>query len=303
MGFFFLIAGYFVPVSLDRKGSQSFIADRLLRLGVPLLVYLFVLQPLTIALAQANSWPQIFAIWIIATWNGQFGSGPTWFLQALLSFSLVYVLWRLVARSVGRMDRPLPNHLAFFVSALLVGAGALSLRLVFPVDSPISNLELGYFASYVFLFAIGVAGAHSKWLERVPPQLAPPWLIISAVSLGVMSTSMQFGRRDDYVGGWTTHAAVYAFFEPFFAWGVILGLLRLFQSYLNIPSRLGRYLAARAYGVYLIHAPLLVIVSRSIAHWDAPIAVKFAVAGALCCAASVAATSLILLVPGARRIL
>src|ERR1019366_3667481 len=44
MGFFFLLAGYYTPASYDRKGAWSFLADRLRRLGLPLLGYFFVLS-------------------------------------------------------------------------------------------------------------------------------------------------------------------------------------------------------------------------------------------------------------------
>jgi glucan biosynthesis protein C len=47
MGAFFLISGYFTPGSFDRKGLGSFIKDRLLRLGIPLILFYFVLSPLS----------------------------------------------------------------------------------------------------------------------------------------------------------------------------------------------------------------------------------------------------------------
>ena len=39
MAAFFLLAGYFTPRSLEKKGSGPFLIDRLIRLGIPLLVY------------------------------------------------------------------------------------------------------------------------------------------------------------------------------------------------------------------------------------------------------------------------
>jgi len=45
MGLFFFLSGYFTPASYDRKGAGVFLKDRLLRLGVPLLVFAFVLGP------------------------------------------------------------------------------------------------------------------------------------------------------------------------------------------------------------------------------------------------------------------
>jgi len=44
MGLFFLLAGYFTPGALDRKGPRRFMADRLLRLGLPILVFGLVLS-------------------------------------------------------------------------------------------------------------------------------------------------------------------------------------------------------------------------------------------------------------------
>ena len=39
MGLFLLISAYFVPGSYDRKGAGRFLKDRLIRLGIPLLLY------------------------------------------------------------------------------------------------------------------------------------------------------------------------------------------------------------------------------------------------------------------------
>ena len=46
MGAFFLISGYFTPQSFDSKGAGSFLKDRLLRLGIPLVIFIFVLNPI-----------------------------------------------------------------------------------------------------------------------------------------------------------------------------------------------------------------------------------------------------------------
>lgn len=54
MGMLFLIAAYFIPRAYDRKGFGRFVRDRLFRLGVPTLVYMLILNPLTDLLAQAS---------------------------------------------------------------------------------------------------------------------------------------------------------------------------------------------------------------------------------------------------------
>jgi hypothetical protein len=46
MPLFFFVSGYFTPRSYARKGTREFVRDKLVRLGVPYLVYFFALQPL-----------------------------------------------------------------------------------------------------------------------------------------------------------------------------------------------------------------------------------------------------------------
>lgn len=303
MGFFFLIAGYFTPASYARKGPWRFAADRLLRLGLPLLIFGFVLDPLTVALARAHSTEAMFAMWGQMMARGWFSSGPLWFAQALLNFSAAFMVWRALLRPAPETQRPLPGHAAIFLSALAVGVAAFLLRLVFPVGEAVSNLQFGYFASYILLFAVGAAAARGRWLERVGHDLAVPWLIVSAVALAVLLGAIGLAGTSGYAGGWTVKAVIYAFFEPFFAWGVILGLLWLFRARLNTTTPWSAFLSARAYTVYIVHPPLLVAVSLALALVAAPPAAKFVVAGTLACAASLLVSSLILLVPGSRRVL
>jgi glucan biosynthesis protein C len=46
MALFFLVAGLLTPGALDRKGPRRFARDRLIRLGIPLAAFTFVLWPL-----------------------------------------------------------------------------------------------------------------------------------------------------------------------------------------------------------------------------------------------------------------
>ncbi len=46
MALFFLVAGLLTPASLDRKGARRFARNRLIRLGIPLAAFTFVLWPL-----------------------------------------------------------------------------------------------------------------------------------------------------------------------------------------------------------------------------------------------------------------
>src|SRR5271170_6004777 len=79
MGFFFLLAGYFTPSALERKGYTRFLLDRCLRLGLPLLAFGLLLAPLTVgettAAAGRGLWTGFANLWR----NKEFMNGPLWF--------------------------------------------------------------------------------------------------------------------------------------------------------------------------------------------------------------------------------
>jgi hypothetical protein len=157
MGFFFLIAGYFTPLSLARKGSVQFTRDRLLRLGLPLAAFALVLGPITIGLAGLmEPGGSIFEgiTWVYVLHH--YSCGPLWFAQALILFSLLYVLfnWMVRPRATGFL-RPLPSHRTLLVAALVIGAAAFSIRLWMPVGRVVAGMLPGYFASYLVLFFTG----------------------------------------------------------------------------------------------------------------------------------------------------
>jgi glucans biosynthesis protein C len=81
MGLFFLISAYFVPSSLERKGAAKFMKDRLVRLGVPMLVFMFAVFPVLGYLLFGRL---------------EIGLGHLWFLELLLIFSAAYVAYWLI---------------------------------------------------------------------------------------------------------------------------------------------------------------------------------------------------------------
>ena len=53
----FLLAGYFVPRSYERKGLHRFVKDRWSRIGVPLLIFVLVVHvPVVYLLAGVLHW-------------------------------------------------------------------------------------------------------------------------------------------------------------------------------------------------------------------------------------------------------
>jgi fucose 4-O-acetylase-like acetyltransferase len=94
MGVFFLISGLVTPGSLARKGPRTFARDRIVRLGVPLVLWVLVIWPLLMAGMQAAvSQPTSYS-WELLHGDPFLDTGPMWFVELLLIYSLGYAAWR-----------------------------------------------------------------------------------------------------------------------------------------------------------------------------------------------------------------
>jgi len=312
MGFFFLLAGYFTPGSLERKGYGQFIGDRFTRLGIPLLAFIFILGPLTAAMVAAHDGKNFWNVFPYLWNHAIIINGPLWFAQALIIFSLVYCAWRAAFGSSLtpslRLPRPIPSYARWLLSTILVGAASLLIRQFVPAGKNIIGLQLGYFAPYIFLFAIGIAAWRYDWLRQLQWKHARPWIIALIVAWPAMPVSIAIAMRvfppgeANFGGGHTWPAILYAFWDPFISWGLIAAWLLIARAWMNKPSALWSWLNRRAYAVYIIHPPVLVGVSLLFHSLVAPAILKFVVTGTLSCIATWLIADPLVRVPGIRRI-
>ena len=310
MGLFFLLAGYYTPAPLQAMGSWHYLRNRLQRLGIPLLVYGFVIGPATIALAQTARgkpfWDTLLRLWT----QGEFEKGPLWFAWALLIFALGAVVWRAFNARRGKTDakRPFPTDVALLLAALATGVVAFALRLQWSVGQEVWGLQLGYFASYVMLFVTGCLAASPRWLERWPAAQVSTWRRVAWLALPVLPVvallgGPLLGLRGLPEGGWSIPALVYALWEPFVAWGVILALLQRFQRRFGELGPFGTRLVRRAFAIYVIHPPVVVAVTLAWRHVATPALLKFAVSGSLACVLCYLLAGLLLRLPSVGRVL
>jgi len=313
MGLFFLLAGYFTPSSYARHGAWTYAKERMLRLGVPWLFFGFVLGPATMALAQTAK-GEPFLESLAKLWSaGTFANGPLWFAEALLIFSFAFMAWkglasRLITKPLAAPSPAFPSNLVIGLSALITGAAAFALRLVWPVGTQAWGLQLGYFASYIVLFAAGCLAASGHRLRDLPQGQTRGWLIVSLLTLPVLPlvvaiTAHVPALQGKGVGGWNIAAAVYAFWEPFVAWGLIMALVRTFQRRFTKLSPTWKALTRRAYTIYIIHPPVLVAIALLWRDVPATPLIKFVVTGIATCLACFSIAGLLLRSPALSRIL
>ncbi len=275
MGLFFLLAGYFTPGSYDRKGGASFVRDRLVRLGIPVLIYGLLLDPLVVYIASglhgsywsfyANYLPQVRGV-----------TGPAWFIALLLLFSLVYAAWRGLTRhrtqKTARTGK-LPSYRAILGFIFVLGLLTFVVRIWWPMGwifLPL-NVPVGYLPQYLSLYILGLVAYRRNWFFALTPRMARDWSLIAGLSTlltfggllalaviegaGVAGTTQAVSALK---GGVNWLALGYALWESFLVVGVGIGLLVLFRQCWNHQGRVAKELAADVYTVYLIHPLILV---------------------------------------------
>jgi glucans biosynthesis protein C len=278
MGLLFFIAGTFVPASFDRKGPLRFLRERALRLGLPVLFYMFVLGPIT-EYYCAHSWnstaPTSFANeWVKHIRNGEFlqENGPLWFCLALLIFSLVYVALRVLRPGInGRYDdEPAPSTGRLVGFAIALASLTFLVRLALPSGASFLNMHLGDFPQYILLFGAGVVAARGRWLLKLSLSSGIRWMVIG-LPLGfaawfiILRVGGAFaGNGAAYSGGWHWQAACMNLWESFTCVTMCFGLLVVFREAFDRSGGLAKFMSDNAFSVYVFHPPIVVMAARTL---------------------------------------
>lgn len=307
----FLIAGLLTPGSLERKGPRQFAKDRLLRLGVPFIVYVLLVQPTLIyamahplGAAPGSYWEEYLGA------EQRLDTGPLWFVGVLLIFSLAYAVVVAVRPPPARIA-PLeltPRHLVLVAAA--VAPLSFLVRLVYPYgsESGFTDLNLWEWPACIALFSLGIIMARQGWLAVVPPDLVR-WsrntvLLTLPVMAGVLVLAGALDRGEDAMGGWNALALLFTLAETALAVFGPVWMLGVAQRLLDRPIPWGPQLSRSAYGAFMVQALFLIAIAVLLRPVPLPAEVK-----ALLVAAGGVVTSywfawlLISRVPGVGRVL
>jgi peptidoglycan/LPS O-acetylase OafA/YrhL len=118
-----------------------------------------------------------------------------------------------------------------------------------------------------------------------------------------VATGRFSGDASKLAGGWSISDIVYAFWEPFLAWGIIAMLLWQFRVRFNRPSARWQGWGERAYGAYIVHAPVVVALCILLRGWSAPTVLKFLFVSCVAVVISFSISRALKTLPGVNRIL
>jgi len=298
----FLLAGLLTRPSLERKGVGAYVRDRLLRLGVPFVVFALVLWPLLeYALFRSLGGAPGLGEYLRA--EGSLDTGVLWFVGVLLIFSLAYA--GLVGARGRRQPRAEPREIRTGHLLVLVAAVAVAtflVRLVIPAESDnrFVDLNMWEWPACAAAFGLGIAASPLGWLVAVPDRVRrharTATLVAAVAAVAFVGVALASGvSLEAMSGGWRLPALVFAAGESALGIFGAVWLLGAAQRHLDRPLRWVSPAAARsAYGAFLLQGPVLIGLALALRPVPVPAEVKALVVAAAGVAASFAIASLLI---------
>jgi len=321
LGLLYLLSGYFTPRSYERKGPRRFLKDRLIRLGIPLVLFFFILNPITdyivishmpVAVAAQHGFTLPLAL-SLQFFLSHVGTGPLWFLELLLIFDLGYMAWRLLTGKTdadGDEEQPFPTYAKISAFILTLAVSAYLLRIFVPIGA----LDLGFpslfdLPQYLSFFIIGTVAVRGDWLLKMPSSTAK-WVfgiallasltLLPLAILGTFNASLGWGSL---LGNGSLSSAVYALWASIFAVGTSMVVVAYFRNHFNYSGKVWKWASQYFYAAYIIQAPILVLVAVMLSPIHIESILKFLLASIIAVPLIWVAAYLVKKIPFADRVL
>ena len=239
MPLFFILSGFFTALQWQRRGLAQMVVARMKHVGLPLLLAMFTVIPLTHWAFSARdvdsiAWPEHFY--------------HLWFLWYLL---LIVGTFAIAAKLGVRFRHPL-----WWLLVPVSIVPQYFMRQILGADVPGEFLpELSIFSYYFVFFLVGVLfnqrSVRIRWWWSVALFLALPVLPLALVFL--------YPERIEFLdleGDWVPVGA--AVFQVAFTWLACFGMMGLFHRLASRERFWVRYVSDASYWIYVMHLPLVV---------------------------------------------
>ena len=279
MAFMFLVSGLFVHDSLARHGAGGYLRRRAWRLGIPLLVSIFVLIPIAYYASflryhmPGTTDFNYFHYWGRMITTGPWPSGQSWFLWVLLVFDVIAAaIWMTAPKILGAFGRLIGAlrsrpAIAFAAFVVVSVVSYLPLHLWFGDGAwfepghypfPIQTSRILLYPAYFFTgVGIGVIGLRVGILAEdgeVERRWAT-WLSLAVLFFGLILL-LVFAHHN-WIENFASPAlwwraaygTVFAMFSAAMAFTVLATSLRLSRASLWLLDAM----QPQAYGIFLFH--------------------------------------------------
>ena len=313
MGMFIFIAGYFTFPSLDKKGVSRFVKERIMRLGLPLVLYYFLIGPFVRYFSKlAKGYDGSFIQFLTESYHsGIYGfMGVMWFVVLILVFSLAYAaFWYFFPQGWYKPKTDsFPANTKILLFVLLVGFSSFVARIIFPMGGDFAGSRpLGSIVFFGTSFFLGTTAARYNWVEKLNLKSALPWAIAALVAMIIPVVLLIVFRKNLGIGmiakSGSLASLFYAYWEVIKTLGTGMISIVLFRKWFNKPSKLSDTLGKSVFLAYFIHPLICVLFLYAFSTSGLHPLLKFAIVAPTALVTTFATAWLLRLIPVVRKIL
>lgn len=299
---FFIVAGFFVALLVEKRGLRGMLTNRVARLGAP---FALLWPPLYVATGLCamlfvhrvarGSWGVDEALMIPVPGHPKINTMHLWFIWMLLWMCVATFALAPLTRVVSTPWRQRLGRVFARVASSTFGLAALAL--------PLALLGLGYRGGFLtaggsflppltewlhngLFYAFGLALYHQRgtllahYQRRWVLYGALGWVFIALSGVLVKTELTQPGSipHFEFVSGLVFNLCT---------WFWSVGVIGLFARHVQRSNAVLRYLSQASYWVYLIHLPLTIVFGALLLNEPLSVLTK--------CAISITATSVVAL--------
>jgi len=292
MSLMFFISGLFVYRGLMKKGRQTFLVDRIKRLGIPFILGVSLLIPIAYFPSFYLNNHSIDIAEFIKDFlqNQQWPVGPPWFIWILLLFNAIAVIisskfYTSISEATSQLTK---NPSRFFVVIFIfVSLAFIPISLWVgqykwtgfgPFDFQVNRL-LFYFIFFIFGTCVGSGEwenhffTNNKFLNKTWQF----WLILCLFSY-LLVELFTYNVWDIVRAGKLHVNLAWAIFDLLFVVSCIsssFAFLSIFKQNIHKQYNLWTNLSANAFGIYLIHYIFITWLQFALLNVSLPVFIKF----------------------------
>jgi peptidoglycan/LPS O-acetylase OafA/YrhL len=257
----FFVSGFLAPVALRHAAGRAFLAHRFKRLMMPWLIAVLTLMPAyKFLFLYSRQLPQEHWTTYFHFSNGALSQSWLWFLPILFLFDAVF--WGLATAKIRPPDISLRTGVAAVFSLGVLYSFAISiLGLTGWTKTFLFDFQNERLLPYFLVFLLGALCFKLRVFDLPPASRrlyiavsATAWIPITVYLIVLLSLLFRPGQ---YFVSLTVDLVVLwcAFYLSLLS--LLYLLIATFRFWLNTRGRLGEWLAASSYAVYVIHVPVL----------------------------------------------
>jgi glucans biosynthesis protein C len=283
MPIFFVLSGMATYYALNRRNPKSYIKERLLRLGLPLILGIFLLSPPQVYIERITNhqfegsflafFPHYFdGLYLKMGGSGNFAffGHHLWYLLMLLIFSVITLPFFIKTKGIATGREFSIRHYLFIPIPLTIAA--------LTVNNVVNLASWGiifYLLLYISGFYLFARGSMRRFVLKIGV-LAGALTILSTAAY--ISWVFFYGFPMEISISW----AVFMLIRVLLVWNMLFFILFLGDKYLNVSNKALSYTSEASMPFYVLHQPVIILLGFFIYNldWSVPVKLIFLISAA-----------------------